>query len=137
MDRTEQEERGRGRGRDLARKAAGTLIVVVLLFPSMLGALAWTPINLIVAVIAIGVLWLVTKMMPWARWYVFPLVLVAIAIPPYPHWIWHTERGWILRIGAQVRDPLGAGEGHLVFMLIFVGVLLWLLQYLMRRHVQA
>lgn len=80
------------------------VVVGLLLLPGVLTALAWTPLNFLIALASIGgFLWAVWRFPKWA----LPIGIVAmlvISIPPYPNWLWLADGGGVeLHLGQRLR----------------------------------
>ena len=79
------------------------LIVLVLLLPSALQALTWTPINLWFAMCAIATFVPIVRNVPRLKWPSALLASFAIAIAPYPNWLWASnDEGWHFRLGYKI-----------------------------------
>lgn len=86
----------RARSRIL-RILSAVIAGVCLLIPGFLVALAWTAVNLKVALLAVLGCVLVAVWLPRWRWTSAAIASVLIAIPPYPYWLFSREgRGWYL-----------------------------------------
>lgn len=99
----------------------------LLLLPALLVALAWTTINLKVALIAVSVCVLVAIKMPRWRWVSAIVASLLIAVPPYPYWLFSSEdRGWYLHFfhGYNLQNlPIAVfGVVFVLAMLLFAAI---------------
>lgn len=102
----------------------GTIAALILLLPGMLTALVWTPLNLIVALVAVFGTMLVARLVGRLRWFAAILASALIAVPPYPYWMFSDNvRGWYFTffLGYRVKDVPFLEFGSIFFasMLLF------------------
>ncbi|WP_386338308.1 hypothetical protein O4D10_14780 [Xanthomonas citri pv. citri] len=89
----------------MARKIIGIVATILLIAPSCLQAIVWTPVNLIAASLAMGAFFFMVKIFPRWRWVSAIAASVFIAVPPYPNWMWASnEEGWTLRVGYKLQS---------------------------------
>lgn len=71
--------------------------VLLLLWPGMVMAMAWTAINFEVAFVAIGATIAMAIWVPKLRWVGAVIAALLIAVPPYPYWVFSSNaRGWYI-----------------------------------------
>jgi len=77
------------------RVLMGFVAVALLLTPSILMLIAWTEVNLVVALAALLTLIMVTRRFPTWKWTATIATALLVAIPPYPYWLFASnDRGW-------------------------------------------
>lgn len=101
---------------------------VLLLLPGFLTAIAWSPINLGIAMLAVVICIAVARWTPskW-RWPASIIASLLIAVPPYPNWLWVSEeRGWHFHIGARL-ETLDVAPFAVLFViaLALFAILFW------------
>jgi hypothetical protein len=121
------------------RVVAGLLVVAVLLAPSYVMALVWTPLDFLVAVLAI-LLVVAFSRSSKLRWVLAVVAALLIAIPPYPYWVFYGgKRGWYLHFfgGFTLQTlPIGTFCSFFVVALALFAVLFWALPH-PRRYADA
>lgn len=94
----------------------GGVAVLLLLLPSLVTAIVWTTINLYITVLAIAATLLAAHFFPKVRWFFATVTVALIALPPYPNWIfWSDKDGWFLWLGPSLRS-LEVGANIIFFM---------------------
>jgi len=100
----------------------------LLMAPGLLMAVAWTTINLEVALAATAVCIFVKIWLPRWKWMSAVVASLLIAIPPYPNWLWADEKhdGWYFHVGYKFQhlDLGGFATIFTVSMLLFA-VIFW------------
>jgi hypothetical protein len=72
--------------------------ISVLLWPSLVMALAYTSVDLNVAAVAVLICMLAATRAPKFKWVCALVASFLIAVPPYPYWLSRdTEHGWYIR----------------------------------------
>src|SRR5690348_7861325 len=100
----------------MLRVIVGLLAVAVLLTPSYIMALVWTPLDLLVAIAAV-LLVVVFRRFSRVRWCLAVVAALLVAVPPYPYWVFYGEkRGWYLHFfGGFTLQTLPIGTFCLFF----------------------
>lgn len=116
------------RARRIIRVVAAFAAVAMLLLPGLLTAIAWSPINLGIALLAVTICIAVGRWAPsgW-KWFTAVVASLLIAVPPYPNWLWVSEeRGWHLHIGARLESlEIAPFAALFVIALVLFWVLYW------------
>jgi hypothetical protein len=111
------------------RVVAGLTAVTLLLVPSILMLIAWTEVNMVIAVAAILALIAIARHLPNWKWFAAVVTSVLLAIPPYPYWLFGSnDRGWYLHFfsGFDMGTlPLARFAGVFVVAIALCGLLLW------------
>jgi hypothetical protein len=77
---------------NIALIVASSLLILV---PPAISAMAWTTINLYVAIVMLGLFAAIAYFYPQWKWLIILIAAVQATFPPYPYWIWHSkELGW-------------------------------------------
>lgn len=112
------------------------LCISALLSPGLLSAVVWTPINLIAALVGVGLSVLASVFVQRWRWAIGILTAASVAVPPYPNWIyWTDSRGWFFWLGPTLED--GGLVARSLLMLPAIGLvygLFWAIDRLRRSE---
>ena len=112
------------------RVAVGCLAVAMLLLPGAMTALVWTDLNLMLAAAAILVA-AVSRHRTKLRWLAVTAAALVIAVPPYPYWVFWSDRdGWHLHFFSGFTwqsAPLGTFITVFVVAFALLCTLLWAL----------
>ena len=84
------------------RLLAASIAAALLLSPSILTALVWTPVNLFIAFATLLVATAFAIWLPRAKLPIATIGSLLIGVPPYPNWLWYSEGGLIVRLGASL-----------------------------------
>lgn len=77
----------------VVRILAGVVCAFLLLVPGLMMASIWTPVNLLVAFLAIIVSVLAAIWLPNWKWVAAVVTALLIAVPPYPYWLFSDNNG--------------------------------------------
>jgi hypothetical protein len=76
----------------------------LLLLPGALTALAWTPINFLIAAGAIAAVAATASRHHWTSLPLAILGALLVGIPPYPNWLWYGDHGLVFHLGAALAE---------------------------------
>ncbi|UNK49280.1 hypothetical protein MNR01_16375 [Lysobacter sp. S4-A87] len=118
----------------MRRIVVGGLIIALLLLPSWLQAMTWTPINFWVALTSILIsLLLVYRSRRW-RWPSALVTGVLIAVAPYPNWLWASnDRGWHFQLGYKLKHWPEYATEFVIYYLVVVALLFVLFRVMEKR----
>lgn len=113
------------------RRLLAIMAALLLLLPGVWTALAWTALNLVVAIVAVTGNVLVLRFTPNLRWFSASIASLLIAVPPYPYWVFSDNvRGWHFTFfsGYRLNDvPFVDLSMVFVFAMLLFGLIFWAL----------
>jgi hypothetical protein len=105
----------------VVRTITAAVAFTLLLLPGAVMAVAWTPVNLVVSVLAVSAALVAARVLPRWKWVFAASGALLIAVPPYPYWLFASERrGWYLHFFDGYRSD---NFPALFFAATFVGAL--------------
>lgn len=118
-------------GMHVARILAGIGAIALLLLPSVIGALVWTPFNLCFVGVALILTIICARRVSGFKWFLALLTSSFVALPPYPNWLyWSDNKGWHLWLGPSLRNwELGANLIILLISLMLFAALFWAIRW--------
>jgi hypothetical protein len=106
----------------------GCLAAGLLLLPGAMTALVWTDLNLVLAAAAVLIV-VVVRRRPKLCWLATLSSALIIAVPPYPYWVFWSEReGWHLHFFSGFTwqaAPVGTFAVVFLVAVALLRVLLW------------